>query len=160
MNKVDEKAEEMIACISSIRLQGVSQNPHSLGLLDDIQTALHDIQGSSHLSPLPLFFLSIPLKPAIPTSTLMPAFSSWPPPAGPLRPSAGPLTVQITFVLPISRYELPSAAACVEIWAWIRRSSFHRRPSRRRWERAYIEVSRGISHCLVCTMRCATGRNE
>ena len=60
--------------------------------------------GETHRSPLPLFFLS-PLKPAIPTSTSIEAFSSSrPPPAPPPRfRSAGPVIVHITFVLPISR---------------------------------------------------------
>lgn len=60
--------------------------------------------GKTHRSPIPLFFLS-PLKPAIPTSTSIDAFSSSrPPPAPPPRfRSAGPVIVHITFVLPISR---------------------------------------------------------
>lgn len=59
--------------------------------------------GKTHRSPFPLFFLS-PLKPAIPTSTSIEAFSSSrPPPAPPRFRSAGPVIVHITFVLPISR---------------------------------------------------------
>jgi hypothetical protein len=48
-------------------------------------------------------------------------------------------------VLPIDRYEEPELAGLVEIWAWRRRSSFQRRPSRRSLVRGYVvEVSRGI----------------
>jgi hypothetical protein len=48
-------------------------------------------------------------------------------------------------VLPIDRYEEPELAGLVEIWAWSRRSSFQRRPSRRSFVRGYVvEVSRGI----------------
>lgn len=45
--------------------------------------------------------------------------------------SYGPCTVHITAVLPIDRYDEPELAVFVEICAWINRSSFHRRPSRR-----------------------------
>lgn len=48
-------------------------------------------------------------------------------------------------VLPIDKYEDPELAGLVEICAWIRRSSFQRRPSRRSLVRGYVvEVSSGI----------------
>ncbi|KAF7521913.1 hypothetical protein G7054_g12313 [Neopestalotiopsis clavispora] len=45
--------------------------------------------------------------------------------------SDGPVTMHITLVLPISRYDEPSAAAWVLIEACCRRRSFQRRPSTR-----------------------------
>jgi hypothetical protein len=48
-------------------------------------------------------------------------------------------------VLPMDRYEEPELAGLVEIWAWSRRSSFQRRPSRRSRVKGYVvEVSSGI----------------
>lgn len=101
------------------------------------------IPEQTHLSPPPPpFRLSTPLNPATPTSTTTTAFPpSFPPSlslaAPPPRTSAGPATTHTIFVLPISKYELPSAeeeAAWVDIWAERRRSSFQRRPSSRRCE--------------------------
>lgn len=98
------------------------------------------------MSFLPVLFLSTPLNPANATSTRMTAFSLSPFCRCPPCPfdSAGPLTVHITFVLPISRYEDPSAAACVPTWAVMRRNSFHLRPSKRKSARLYVDVSRGM----------------
>ncbi|KAK5630432.1 hypothetical protein RRF57_006147 [Xylaria bambusicola] len=50
--------------------------------------------------------------------------------------SLGPVITHMTFVLPISRYDDPSAAACVRICPCRRRSSFQRRPSTRRSARS------------------------
>lgn len=48
-------------------------------------------------------------------------------------------------VFPIDRYDEPELAGLVEICACSRRSSFHRRPSRRSLVSGYVvEVSRGI----------------
>jgi hypothetical protein len=78
------------------------------------------------------------------TSTIAPALPAWPDPS-PRRPSAGPWTEHMIAVLPIERYDEPELAGLVEIWACSRRSSFHRRPSRRSRVRGYVvEVSRGI----------------
>ncbi|KAL7266280.1 hypothetical protein RUND412_011182 [Rhizina undulata] len=83
-----------------------------------------------YLSPRPLFFLSNPLKGANTTSTLTHARSSS------VRVlfagSAGLVTVQMTFVLPVSTYDDPYVVDCVDICALNRRSSFQRRPSMRR----------------------------
>jgi hypothetical protein len=82
---------------------------------------------------------------------------SLPPRCPVCRPSAGPVTVQSTFVFPISRYEDPSAAAWVLICAWMRRSSFQRRPSRRKRASEYVDVSSGI---LKIQMRWRDGGRE
>jgi hypothetical protein len=51
-------------------------------------------------------------------------------------------------VFPMERYDDPELAGFVEICAWSRRSSFHRRPSSRSLVRGYVvEVSSGIVDC-------------
>ena len=125
-----------------------------------------------YLSLRPLLFLSTLENPATTILTLIPAPSfCWPPPNPPCNPpegappppaavaprrcpalefcSEGPVTTHMTLVFPISRYDEPSAASCVRIWAWRRRSSFQRRPSTRRSAREYVDVSRGMAVTFV-----------
>jgi hypothetical protein len=84
--------------------------------------------GETYLSlPPALRLRSTPAKPAIFTSTSTTASVALPAPLV----SCGPWTVHIIDVLPMERYEEPELAGLVDICAWRRRSSFHRRPSRR-----------------------------
>lgn len=97
--------------------------------------------------PPALRLRSTPANPATLTSTSTTAWPlpAAPPPPSPRRPSAGPWTEHMIEVLPMDRYEEPELAGLVEIWAWSRRSSFQRRPSRRSRVRGYVvEVSSGI----------------
>lgn len=142
VKSVDWKVLAIVLCISEVLLYShISSKPC---LLPPISLSSHASCDCTYLSLLPLRFLSTPLNPATPISTRTCASPSLPPPPPVLFCSDGPDTVQITFVLPISRYDEPSADACVEICAVRRRSSFQRRPSRRRSASAYEDVSSGM----------------
>lgn len=127
VKRVLVKAETMVDCSSEVRLEEKRQTVSvRLGSPDFV---LHadlsinpwrfyghpDCPRGTHLSPLPLCFLSTPLNPATLTSTNTLARSSPPPlfvpPAPRRRSSAGPATVHRILVFPISRYEDPSAVA-------------------------------------------------
>jgi hypothetical protein len=99
----------------------------------------------SHRSlPPALLFRSTPANPAMLTSTSTTASAALPAPLD----SWGPCTVHMMDVFPMERYDDPELAGFVEICAWSRRSSFHRRPSSRSLVRGYVvEVSSGIVDC-------------